>query len=295
VSRTLDSSTDRSRQASMSGSHGRFVWYELMTTDLEAAKAFYGKVAGWGTREASMPGSHYTLFTAGDVPTGGLINLPQDAETQGAAPQWVGYVSVDDVDAAAHRAKELDGTVYVPPTDIADVSRFSVVADPQMATFILVKWRDPGRQLPIQSGALGHVGWHELLTTDWERAFAFYREIFGWQKAAVDVAPTSTYLQFSAAGQTIGGMFNKPATAPVAFWLYYFNVADIGAALDRVRAGRGEILEGPSDIPGGGRVARCTDPQGAMFALIGKQSDKGIGYFEREASPDSSACARWSW
>lgn len=295
MSRTLDSSTDCTRQASMSGSHGRFVWYELMTTDLEAAKAFYGKVVGWGTREAFMPGSRYTLFTAGDVSTGGLINLPQDAKTQGAAPQWVGYVSVDDVDAAFNRVKELSGTVYVPPTDVADVSRFSVVADPQMATFVLVKWRDPGRQLPIQSGALGHVGWHELLTTDWKRAFAFYREIFGWQKAAADVAPTGTYLQFSASGQTIGGMFNKPATAPVAFWLYYFNVADIGVAADRVRTAGGEILEGPTNIPGGGRVARCTDPQGAIFALIGKQNDKAVGHFEREASRDSSARARWSW
>lgn len=276
----------------MGDSHGRFVWYELMTTDLEAANAFYGEVVGWRTRGASMPGSRYTLFTAGDVSAAGLIDLPQDAQMHGAAPQWVGYVSVDDVDAAAHHVKELDGTVYVPPTDIADVSRFSVVADPQMATFILVKWRDAGRQLLIQSGALGHVGWHELLTIDWERAFAFYREIFGWQKAAADAGPTGTYLQFSAEWQTIGGMFNKPATAPASFWLYYFNVADIGAALDRVRAGRGKILEGPNDIPGGGRVARCTDPQGAMFALIGKQSDKGIGYFEREASRDSSA-RRW--
>jgi len=279
----------------MSSSHGRFTWYELTTTDVDAAKAFYGKVVGWGTREASMPGSRYTLFTTADVSTGGLIDLPQDAKAQGARSQWVGYVSVDDVDAAVHKVKELDGTVYVPPTDIADVSRFSVVADPQMATFILVKWRDPGRQLAIQSGASGHVGWHELLTTDWEQAFAFYRKIFGWQKAAVDVAPTSTYLQFSASGQAIGGMFNKPAAAPVAYWLYYFNVADIGAALDRVRAERGEILEGPSDIPGGGRVARCADPQGAMFALIGRQGDRGIGYFEREASCDSSARTGWSW
>ena len=273
----------------MSGSHGRFVWYELTTTDAEAARAFYGKVMDWGTRETSMPGSRYTLFTVGNVSIGGLINLPRDAQTQGAAPQWVGYVSVDDVDAAVHRVKELHGTVYVPPTDMADVCRFSVVADPQMATFVLINWRDAGRQLPIQSGALGHVGWHELLTTDWERAFAFYREIFRWQKAVADVASSGTYLQFSAGGQTIGGMFNKPTTAPVAFWLYYFNVADISVALDRVRAERGEILEGPSDIPGGGRVARCADPQGAMFALIGGRSDKSIGYFEREASRDSGA------
>jgi predicted enzyme related to lactoylglutathione lyase len=90
-------------------------------------------------------------------------------------------------------------------------------------------------------------------------------------------------------------MFNKPATAPVAFWLYYFNVADIGVAADRVRTAGGEILEGPTNIPGGGRVARCTDPQGAIFALIGKQNDKAVGHFEREASRDSSARARWSW
>ena len=265
----------------MSSSHGRFIWYELMTTDVEAAKAFYGKVVGWSTREASMTGSRYTLFMTGNVSTGGLIDLPLDAKAQGARPQWVGYLSVDDVDAAADRVKELDGTVYVPPTDIADVSRFSVVADPHMATFILVKLRDPGRLVPIQSSALGHVGWHELFTTDWERAFTFYREIFGWQKATADITPTGTYLQFSASGQTIGGMFNKPTTAPVAFWLYYFNVADIAVALDRVRAERGEILEGPSDIPGGGRVARCADAQGATFALIGRQSDKAIGYFAR--------------
>jgi predicted enzyme related to lactoylglutathione lyase len=272
----------------MSSSHGRFVWYELMTTDVEVAKVFYGDVVGWGTRGISIPGSRYSLFTVGQASTGGLIDLPPDAKKLGAAPQWVGYINVDDVDGAVERVKELGVTVHIAPTDVQDVSRFSVVADPQMATFILVKWSDPGRRPPIDLTALGHVGWHELLATDWERAFVFYREIFGWQKVAADVGPTGTYQQFSATGQTIGGMFNKPAAAPFAHWLYYFNVADVSAAVDRVRAARGEVLEGPTDIPGGGRVARCTDPQGAMFALLGKQSDKPIGYFERDVSRDSS-------
>ena len=281
----------------MISSHGRFVWYELTTPDVEAAKEFYAQVAGWGTRDAPASVSApvaYSLFTAGEESIAGLIHLPEQARQMGVRPHWIGYVGVDDVDAAVNKVKELGGTVYAPPTDVADFSRFSIVADPQMATFVLIEWRDLDRQPSIDPGALGHVGWHELLATDWEPALAFYRKIFGWQKAVADVGPPGTYQQFSAAGQTIGGMFNRPATAPVAFWLYYFNVADVGAAADRVRAGRGEILEGPSDIPGGGRVARCTDPQGAMFALIGKQSDKGIGYFEREASRDSSARALWS-
>jgi uncharacterized protein len=276
----------------MNNSHGCFVWYELMTTDADAAKAFYGDVVGWGTRAAPMPGSPYTLFTVGEASVSGLVDLPADAKNLGAAPRWIGYVSVEDVDAAVRRVRELGGTVYVPPTDVPGVSRFSVVADPQMATFTLVKWRDTGQHPPADSGALGRVGWHELLTADWQRAFAFYRKIFGWQKAIADAGPTGTYQQFAAAGQIIGGMFNKPATAPFAFWLYYFNVADIGAAADRVRAGGGSILEGPADIPGGGRVARCTDPQGAVFALIGKLSAKAVGYFERAASRESGARGR---
>lgn len=277
----------------MSSSHGRFVWYELMTTDIEAAKAFYGKVVGWGTREA--PGSSYTLFTVGQAATGGLIDLPPDAKKLGARPQWAGYISVDDVDGAVNQVKELGGTVHMPPTDVRDISRFSVVADPQMATFILVKWRDPDRQPPADPRAAGHVGWHELLAADWRRAFAFYSELFGWQKAVAEAGATGTYQQFAAAGETIGGMFNKPPTAPVAFWLYYFSVADVGAAAERVKSAGGNILEGPTDVPDGDRVARCVDPQGAMFALIGRRSDKAIGYFERDAAPSSGARRRWSW
>src|SRR3954451_17435474 len=80
--------------------HGHFVWYELMTTDMEAAKAFYADVVGWGTRDASMPGMAYTLFTAGGAAVGGLMVLPEDARKKmGAKPSWIGYVGVNDVDA----------------------------------------------------------------------------------------------------------------------------------------------------------------------------------------------------
>ena len=90
-------------------------------------------------------------------------------------------------------------------------------------------------------------------------------------------------------------MFNKPPMVPVAFWLYYFNVGDIDAAAERVKAAGGQILEGPIEVPGG-RVARCTDPQGAMFALTGKRSDKAVGYFERGATRDPDTRGRrWSW
>lgn len=278
----------------MSSSHGRFVWYELTTSDVAGAKAFYADVVGWGTRDASTSMA-YTLFTTGGETVCGLTGLPEQARQIGAQPRWMGYVSVDDVDAAAGRIKQLGGTIHVPPTDILNVSRFSVVADSEMATLVLVKWRNPGHHSSAAIDKPGHVGWHELLAADWERAFAFYREIFGWQKAETDAGPTGTYQLFAAAGQTIGGMFNKPPTAPTAFWLYYFIVADIDAAAQRVRTSGGQVLEGPTEIPGG-KVARCTDPQGAMFALIGQRGRKTVGYFEHNPSRDPGGRGRqWSW
>jgi uncharacterized protein len=275
-------------ETDMVNSHGRFVWYALMTTDIEAAKAFYTKVVGWGTQDASTPGIAYTLFTAGKASVSGLMDLPEDARKMGATPRWIGYVGVNDVDAAADRIKRLGGVVHVPPTDVPNVSRFSLVADPQTATLALFKWLKPGQQQPAELGKPGRVGWHELLAADWEQAFAFYGELFGWQKADTDIGPIGTYQLFSVGGQTIGGMFTKPPMVPVPFWLYYFNIGDIDAAAERVRAGGGQILEGPVEVPSGSWIARCTDPQGAIFALEGRRSHDAIGYFERVVSRDPS-------
>ncbi len=92
--------------------YGRFAWYELVTTEMEAAKAFYTEVMGWGALDASVPSRAYILFAAGNVPLGGLMDLPEDARKAGAKPGWLGYVGVDDVDAAADRIKRLGGTVH---------------------------------------------------------------------------------------------------------------------------------------------------------------------------------------
>jgi len=272
----------------MVNSHGRFVWYELMTTDIKIAKAFYTSVVGWGTRDASMPSSAYSLFTIGDSPVAGLVNVPEDARRTGATPRWIGYVGVDDVDAAVDRIKQLGGAVYVPPMVVPNISRFSVVADPQMATLALVKGLKSDQAQSAELDTPGRVGWHELFAADWEKAFAFYGELFGWQKAESHFGLMGTYQGFSAGGETIGGMFTKPATLPLPFWLYYFNIDDIQATMKRVEAGGGQILYGPTAVPGGALIVHCTDPQGALFALLDRRSRKAVGYvyFERVASRD---------
>jgi uncharacterized protein len=279
-------------------SHGHFGWYELITPDIEAAKAFYTKVMGWSALDVSAPGRAYILFTVGQTPVCGLMDLPEDAKEMGGKPCWVGYVRVADVDATAERIERLGGTVRVPPADIPDISRFAVFADPQSATLALLTSLSRDHEKPSETSATGRVGWHELLAADWEQALAFYSEIFGWQKGEFDQGVMGVYQLFSAGGQTVGGMVTKPPTMPAPFWLYYFNVDDIDAAMKRVVSGGGQILEGPVEVPGGGSwIARCTDPQGAVFALEGKRNRQPIGYFERVTPPGASdprGC-RWSW
>ena len=240
--------------------------------------AFYTKVMGWGAWDASVPGKRSILFGDGKGAISALTPLPDDVRQMGAKPIWIGYVGVDDVDATAARITPLGGAVHVPPTDASDISRFSVFTDPQTARLALFKWRRPGQQLPAPDTP-GRVGWHELLAADWEKAFAFYREVFGWQKARFDADAGGAYQLFSAGGQTIGGMFTKPASEPVPFWLYYFNVGDIDETIRRVKAGGGRIVNGPIEVLGNRWIVQCTDPQGAIFALVGKRSHNAIGYF----------------
>jgi uncharacterized protein len=269
----------------MDTSHGRFVWYELLTTDVGAARAYYSHVAGWGARQAPTSGSDYRLFTAGDAPVAGLMKLSEDARRTGVTPHWLGYVEVEDVDAAADHAKRLGGAVWVPPIDVPGVNRLSVVADPQMATLALVKGLKTRQEQSAEVGAPGRVGWHELFAADWEQAFAFYSALFGWRKAEAHTGLMGAYQQFSAAGETIGGMFTKPPTLPLPFWLYYINVADIEAAAKRVEDGGGAVVYGPIEAPGGAWIVHCSDPQGALFALLDRRIRKAIGYFVRPDPP----------
>jgi predicted enzyme related to lactoylglutathione lyase len=248
-----------------------FVWYELMTSDLAAAESFYKEVVGWNTEP--FPGSDfpYTVVKAGDRAIGGLTAVPQEAARTGMRPNWAGYIFAEDVDATTRSIASAGGTVYRQPADIPGVGRFSVVTDPQGAMFMLLSPQGEA-QPPLPPTTEGHVGWRELYTVDWKSAFDFYAGTFGWQKGeAMDMGPMGVYQLFTVGGEQTGGMMNKPAEIPHAMWLFYFNVGDIDAAAGRVGDGGGHVLNGPMEVPGGGWIVQCVDPQGAMFALVGRR------------------------
>lgn len=254
---------------------GRFVWYDLVTTDPEAAEKFYGSVIGWTiTPFDTGGGKPYDMWTHGETPLGGVMELPEEARAAGAPPHWMAYVAVADAAASTARAQELGASVHVPPTDIPTVGTFSVIADPQGATIALFTPAE-APDGPGEMGPVGHFSWHELATDDWQAAWAFYEDLFGWKKFdAMDMGEAGTYQLFG--GQfPIGGMFNRPKEMPVNCWLYYVHIADIDETVAKVKAAGGQVVNGPMEVPGGGKVAQCIDPQGGMFALHMEGPDQG--------------------
>ncbi len=259
----------------MSEIKGKFVWYDLMTSDSKAAESFYRSVVGWDAKDSGMTDRSYTIFSMGPTMVAGLMPIPESARAMGAGPLWTGYIGVDDVDAYAARVKAAGGAIRRAPEDIPGVGRFSVVADPQGATFALFRGLGEPPAAAEAGSAPGHIGWHELHAADGSAAFAFYSGLFGWTKAeTMDMGPMGIYQMFAAGGAPIGGMMTKPPEIPVPLWLYYFNVADIDAAAERVDQGGGRVAHGPQQVPGGIWIVQCIDPQGGMFALVGQRIDE---------------------
>ena len=135
---------------SANGSIGKFVWYDQMSNDLKASAAFYKSVIGWSIDANSMNASEYSILKAGDAMIGGLMPIPEDSKRAGVRPAWMGYIGVDDVDVYAGKVKAAGGAIHREPTDIPDVGRFAVAADPTGAGFILFKGQAMPRRRPTR-------------------------------------------------------------------------------------------------------------------------------------------------
>jgi predicted enzyme related to lactoylglutathione lyase len=247
---------------------GAFIWRELLTSDREAAKRFYGKVVGWAMQDLPQPGMTYTVLTVGGFGIGGVMDIPDEAAKAGLTPRWFGYIFVDDVDAMAKRVQDRGGSVHKQPTDIPGYGRFAVLTDPHGAMFNILAPTGEERT-PPPTPTPGMPGWNELFSGDLDNAWSFYSGLFGWEKdQAIDLGPMGTYQLFSIGGVRSGGMMTKPPQMPVPQWLYYFSTDDVKAATERVKAAGGEVLMGPHQVPDDSWIVQCLDPQGAAFALV---------------------------
>jgi predicted enzyme related to lactoylglutathione lyase len=248
---------------------GKFSWYELMTSDTEAAGRFYSSVVGWTTHPMPNPdGSTYTTFNLGDVGMAGMLQMSGHTA-------WIGYIGVDDVDAHIEKIVEAGGKLWKPATDIPGMLRFAVMSDPQGAA-IVVFTPDPAMPSPQRPAppAQGTVSWHELCTGDLDAGLDFYNRMFGWTKVGdIDMGPAGIYRIFDEGDHPEmgdGGMMAKAPDVPVSSWNFYFCVDSIQAAVGRVESGGGRVVNGPTQVPGGSWIVNAQDPQGAMFSLVSR-------------------------
>lgn len=120
--------------------HGAFSWNELMTTDVDAAKDFYGKLFGWTLEDMTNSDMAYTMAKKEGKEVAGIMATPPEAGDM--PPMWGSYVTVDDVEASAKQVEQLGGKILLAPQDIPDVGRFCVISDPQGAALMLITYSD---------------------------------------------------------------------------------------------------------------------------------------------------------
>ncbi len=261
--------------------HGDFIWYELMTTDADAAEAFYGGLLGWSFRPAAAAGgSSYRLISRQGrqgPEAGGLMELTANMRAGGARPIWAGYVGVDDVDETARLLTRTGGAILMDPTTIEGVGRMAFVRDPLGAPFYIMRGasQEESHAFAQDEPREGHCAWNELHSTDPGAALTFYRACFGWEVVdSMDMGSMGSYemLRNPPHESLLGAVMRAREDGPPPIWHFYFRVPDIDAALHCIGAEGGTVRGAPQEIPGGEFALNATDPQGAAFSLIGKRA-----------------------
>jgi predicted enzyme related to lactoylglutathione lyase len=254
---------------------GNFIWYELITPDPEGAKAFYDAVVGWNIGQGVAEYNGYRMIQRSDGGNaGGVLPLTDEMRQHGAHPIWLGYINVDDVDQSVASIESAGGKALLPATDIPNVGRIAMVADPQGAPFYVMKPIPPadkpdGKSDVFSPDQPGRVGWNELSTSDPVAARKFYTERFGWgSDEFMDMGEMGEYRFLEKDGTRIGALCGMmPSQHPK--WRYYFRVPSIAKAKAAAEQGGGTIAMGPHQVPTGDWIVIGADPQGAEFALVG--------------------------
>jgi predicted enzyme related to lactoylglutathione lyase len=249
---------------------GRPLWYELLTTDMKAAEAFYTAVVGWATAPFDGSPEPYDMWMRADnQPMGGVMKIPQGMNFP---PHWGMYIGVPKLEDAVAQIERLGGSSLSPVIEVPTVGRMRTMKDPQGGGFSVYEPASPPPH-PESEPAVGDVSWHELYTTDAEAAKKFYLQLFGWRETeTMDMGPMGKYHMFGRSFP-LGGMMNKMpemAQMPTA-WSLYFRVPDVHAGAERAKAHGGQVLNGPMEVPGGDWIVNCMDPQGAAFSLHHKK------------------------
>lgn len=256
----------------MARTTGEATWLEYNSTDFAASKDFYTGLFGWTFEDCGEAMGHYVMVRNGDSLVGGAMDVAgMTCPEGGEVPTcWSVYLAVDDLDARVAKVTEHGGRVWVQPMDVEGAGRMSWVADPNGAAFGL--WQAGGTDGYDFTGQPGSPVWFELMTYGFDAAQEFYRAVLDVEFTAMEGGDGEDHgIRYSTNGagdDAQWGMCDATTFMPedATGWRIYLGVEATDAALAKIEALGGKLLDGPEDSPFG-RICTVADPQGATFQI----------------------------
>jgi predicted enzyme related to lactoylglutathione lyase len=245
---------------------GRWVWGDLVTSDVARAADFYGKVFGWTyeTYGGKDDRDTYTVVLADGLPIGGMVFDQRAMKDEVPSARWIGLISVPDVRLATDAVTRGGGKVVLAPVTLGERGETAVFHDPEGVLFGIVhsKNGDPADYL----GDMNEWVWVDLISANVEAAAQFYRAVAGYETAPIPEGGPRQGVRLVSGGRARAGILEKADANATPVWLPYVRVADAQAATDKARAAGGTVVREPVTL-GQVIVAIIADPTGAPVGV----------------------------
>ena len=248
-------------------SHGSFFWYDLVSKDTQASRAFLTRLFGWVASDSALPdGTPYTSFSFGGNLICGLMSLNETRDYEDSKAYWMTYIQVDRLFSTITRSERQGGNVLSEVLPVPGLGSYQVLRSPDGGLLSFVE----ARQQVLKPGFTWNaITWNELVSRQPGRAQDFYSAIVGWSHQ--EVTGAFAYAFFTLGGANVAGLLDVSAddfTSMKPGWQAYIAVADVDALTTQVPSCGGHIAAEPFDLPGVGRVAVIIEPGEGVISLL---------------------------
>ena len=244
---------------------GAPVWIEISARDLSDLHPFYCQLLDWQIETPNPQyGGYVNLLLHGERICGSMAH---SEENMGEQSFWTTYFDTPDINATAEKVAAAGGTVIFPPQQVMELGWMLLFTDTTGA--FLGAWQSNEHRGFAFVDEPGAPSWFELLTRDFQKSVAFYKDVFGWDINIASDTDEFRYAQALRNGEPICGImdatkFLEPGTPD--FWRFYLDVADVEAARQKVIALGGNAITEVETTPFG-KMFLATDPKGGVFSL----------------------------